>query len=153
MQVERAGSDDLGAIERLLVASGLPLDGARDAFATGVVAREGGEVVGAAAIEPYGPAGLLRSVVVEPTVRGTGIGAALVGTSEELARDLGIDELYPVDRDRRVVVRKPRLPRDRTRRRARARSWLDRIHDGLLVNGRRDEARARDVAGARRPEA
>ena len=28
MQVERAGSDDLGAIERLLVASGLPLDGA-----------------------------------------------------------------------------------------------------------------------------
>ena len=94
MQVERAGSDDLGAIERLLVASGLPLDGARDAFATGVVAREGGEVVGAAAIEPYGPAGLLRSVVVEPTVRGTGIGASLVESSEILARDLGINELY-----------------------------------------------------------
>ncbi len=94
MQVERAGSDDLVAIERLLVASGLPLDGARDAFANGVVARERGEVVGAAAIERYGPAGLLRSVVVEPTVRGTGIGATLVDSSELLARDLGINELY-----------------------------------------------------------
>ena len=94
MQVERAGSDDLGAIERLLVASGLPLDGARNAFANGVVARERGEVVGAAAIERYGPAGLLRSVVVEPTVRGTGIGATLVDSSELLARDLGINELY-----------------------------------------------------------
>jgi len=38
MQVDRAGSDDRGAIERLLIASGLPLDGARDAFVTGVVA-------------------------------------------------------------------------------------------------------------------
>ena len=94
MQVERAGSDDLGAIERLLVASGLPLDGARDAFANGVVAREGGEVVGAAAIERYGQAGVLRSVVVEPTVRGTGIGATLVDSGEILARDLGINELY-----------------------------------------------------------
>ena len=94
MQVERAGSDDLGAIEGLLVESGLPLDGARNAFATGLVAREGGEVVGAAAIEPFGTAGLLRSVVVELTVRGTGIGAALVGSSEELARDLGINQLY-----------------------------------------------------------
>ena len=94
MQVERAGSDDLEAIERLLVASALPLDGARDAFATGVVAREGGAVVGAAAIEPYGPAGLLRSVVVEPALRGTGIGGTLVDSSEMLARDLGIDELY-----------------------------------------------------------
>jgi len=94
MQVDRSGPGDLEAIERLLVASGLPLDGARDAFATGVVAHEGGEVVGAAAIEPYGPAGLLRSVVVEPTVRGTGVGSTLVDASELLARDLGISQLY-----------------------------------------------------------
>ena len=58
------------------------------------MAREGGEVVGAAAVEPYGPAGLLRSVVVEPALRGTGIGGTLVDSSESLARDLGIDELY-----------------------------------------------------------
>ena len=94
MQVERAGSDDLGPIERLLVASGLPLDGARDAFATGVVARQRGEIVGAAAVEPFGHAGLLRSVVVEPALRGTGIGGTLVESSEMLAHDLGIDALY-----------------------------------------------------------
>jgi len=94
MQVERATSDDLENIERLLVVSGLPLDGARDAFATGVVARRRGEVVGAAAIEPYGPSGLLRSVAVEPAQRGTGIGGSLVDSSEQLARDLGMDELY-----------------------------------------------------------
>ena len=94
MQVERAGSLDLAAIERLLLASDLPLDGARDAFATGLVAREGGEVVGAAAIEPYGQAGLLRSVAVEQTLRGTGIGRTLVDSSETFARELGIDELY-----------------------------------------------------------
>jgi amino-acid N-acetyltransferase len=94
MRVERAQADDLGAIERLLVASRLPLDGARDAFATGVVARDRGEIVGAAAVEPYGQAGLLRSVVVEPERRGTGIGGTLVDSSEMLARDLGIGELY-----------------------------------------------------------
>ena len=94
MQVERAESDDLIAIERLLASGGLPLDGARDAFVMGVVAREGGEVVGAAAVEPYGPAGLLRSVVVESALRGTGIGGTLVDSSESLARDLGIAELY-----------------------------------------------------------
>ena len=94
MQIERAGPDDLGAIERLLVASNLPLDGARDAFAAGIVARQRGEVVGAAAVEPYGPAGLLRSVVVEPSMRSTGIGGTLVASSEALARDLGVRELY-----------------------------------------------------------
>ena len=94
MQVERAAFDDLDAIERLLAASGLPVDGARDAFATGVVARERGEVVGAAAIEPYGQDGLLRSVVVESALRGAGIGGTLVASSENLARELGIDELY-----------------------------------------------------------
>lgn len=94
MQVERAGSADIEAIERLLVASDLPLDGARDAFATGLVALERGKVVGAAAIEPFGPDGLLRSVVVEPTLRGTGIGGTLVDSSETLARELGMVELY-----------------------------------------------------------
>ena len=150
MEVERAESHDLGAIERLLLASGLPLDGARDAFVTGVVAREGGEVVGAAAIERYGPAGLLRSVAVEPVMRGTGIGGTLVDSSESLARDLGIAGAVPADRDRRGVVRAPRLQHDRTRRGARAGSRLDRVHDRLLFDGRRNVARARNLTGARR---
>jgi amino-acid N-acetyltransferase len=94
MQIERAAPHDLAEIEHLMIASGLPLDGVSEAFATGVVARDRGDVVGAAAVELYGSAGLLRSVAVEPTRRGTGIGRSLVDSSESLARELGIDQLY-----------------------------------------------------------
>jgi len=94
MQVERARSADTHAIERLLTAAALPLDGAAEAFGTGLVARDGEVIVGAAAIEPYGDVGLLRSVVVAPERRGSGIGARLLAASETLASELGIDELY-----------------------------------------------------------
>lgn len=94
MQVERARSADTQAIERLLTETALPLDGAAEAFGTGLVARDGDAIVGAAAIEPYGDAGLLRSVVVAPQRRGSGIGARLLAASETLASELGIDKLY-----------------------------------------------------------
>jgi len=94
MQAERARSADTQAIEGLLTAAALPLDGAAEAFATGLVARDGEVIVGAAAIEPYGDAGLLRSVVVAPERRGSGIGARLLAASETLASELGIDKLY-----------------------------------------------------------
>ena len=94
MHVERARPADVQAIEGLLTAAALPLDGAAEALETGVVARDGEAIVGAAAIEPFGDAGLLRSVVVAADRRGSGIGASLVGASETLASELGIDELY-----------------------------------------------------------
>ncbi len=94
MRIVRAGSADLPEVERLLVAGALPLEGVREAFATGVVARRGPAVVGAAAVEPYGPHGLLRSVVVSPAERGRGIGRRLVQASEGLARELGVEDLY-----------------------------------------------------------
>jgi amino-acid N-acetyltransferase len=72
MQVERAGSSDTQAIKGLLTAAALPLDGAADAFGTGLVVRDGDAIVGAAAIEPYGDKGLLRSVVVASSRRGSG---------------------------------------------------------------------------------
>jgi amino-acid N-acetyltransferase len=94
MAIERATPGDVPAVEALLVAAGLPLEGAADALVTGVVAREGDAVVGAAAVEPYRQAGLLRSVVVAADRRGTGLGQALVAAAEDLARALGEDELY-----------------------------------------------------------
>ncbi len=54
----------------------------------------GAEIVGAAAVEPYGRAGLLRCVVVAEARRGTGLGRELVVAAEALARDEGIEELY-----------------------------------------------------------
>ena len=94
MQVERARPADVEAITGLLAAAALPLDGAAEALETGLVARDGESVVGAAAIEPYGDAGLLRSVVVASGRRGSGIGTRLIEASETFASELGIDELY-----------------------------------------------------------
>ena len=74
MRIERAELSDLPAIEHLLSVAGLPLEGAGPAFESGVVARDGEAVVGAAAVELYGSAGLLRSVVVAPDRRGSGLG-------------------------------------------------------------------------------
>ncbi len=85
---------DLPAIRSLLSDAGLPLDGVDEAFRHGLVAQAGGAIVGAAAIEPYGPDGLLRSVVVAPERRGTGLGRTIVAAAEVAARGLGIRDLY-----------------------------------------------------------
>ena len=96
MRVERATRSDVPAIEALLAAAGLPLEGVAEAFVTGVVVRDEEVIVGAAAVERYGEAGLLRSVVVAESRRGTGLGRELVAAAETLARDEGIRELYLV---------------------------------------------------------
>jgi amino-acid N-acetyltransferase len=94
MRIDRATRADVPAVEGLLSAAGLPLDGAAAALSSGVVAREGDAVVGAAAVERYGDAGLLRSVVVAPALRGTGLGRAIVAAAEDLARETGVRDLY-----------------------------------------------------------
>jgi len=92
--IERARPDDLAAVETLLAASALPLAGLEPAMATAVVARDGGAVVGCAAVEPYGSVGLLRSVCVAPDLRGVGLGRRLVAAAEVLAGEGGIATLY-----------------------------------------------------------
>ena len=93
--LERARADDRAAVEALVAASGLPLEGLAEAFDRCAIARDAsGAIVGAAAIEQYGDAGLLRSVAVAEGTRGTGVGRAVVAAAEDLARDDGITELY-----------------------------------------------------------
>jgi amino-acid N-acetyltransferase len=87
MPIKRAAADDWPAIRDLLTEAGLPLDGAAEAFATGVVASHGDRLVGCAAIESYDGAALLRSVAVVPDQRGTGVGTSLIHAIEDLARD------------------------------------------------------------------
>jgi amino-acid N-acetyltransferase len=94
VSIRTAATGDVPAIRSLLSEAGLPLDGATEAFEHGVVADADGTVVGAAATERYGSDGLLRSVVVSPPLRGTGVGRALVVAAEALARGLGIRDLY-----------------------------------------------------------
>lgn len=94
MDLERSTPADEPAIADLLAGAGLPVVGLAGAFEHGVVARDRGRVVGAAAVELYGDAGLLRSVVVDPDRRGKGLGRRLVTAAEAVAREAGVTDLY-----------------------------------------------------------
>lgn len=79
----------------LLVAAGLPSDGLEDQFGPRyAVAEAGGALVGAAGVEVHGAFGLLRSVVVAPSHRGTGLGKALVADRLAWARREGLSAVY-----------------------------------------------------------
>ena len=141
MQVERATSADLPAIEVLLAANGLPLDGVAAAFETGVVARDAGVVVGAAALELFDGAALLRSVVVDDGYRGAGIGRRLVAHAERVARACGADEAYLLTETAADYFRASGTSRS-TRGSTRGGPALGRVHDGLRDDRHRDDAPA-----------
>jgi len=77
-QLRSAAPPDLAAVERLLTASSLPLEGVREALSTFVVAESGGDIVGVAGLEVCCDNALLRSVAVQPEWRSHGLGRALV---------------------------------------------------------------------------
>jgi amino-acid N-acetyltransferase len=78
----------------LLNASALPLAGIEQHIHTALVARENGRMVGCAAVEIYGSAGLLRSVAVAEARRGEGLGQRLTEAALELARERGVRNVY-----------------------------------------------------------
>lgn len=78
LTLRRAGAGDWITLEALLTGAGLPLAGARDHLEGFLVAERGGRLVGSAAMERHGRAGLLRSVAVAEEERGRGTGMALV---------------------------------------------------------------------------
>lgn len=57
-------------------------------------ARRQGELVGIVGLEPCGVDGLLRSLVVDASARGAGLGRALVSMAEAHARDLNLATVY-----------------------------------------------------------
>jgi N-acetylglutamate synthase-like GNAT family acetyltransferase len=93
----RADRSDEKAVNALLTASALPLDGVHEALPCFVVAEDAGEIVGVAGIEACGVAGehaLLRSVAVAPTWRSRGLGRALVTRAIAEAEVRGAKALY-----------------------------------------------------------
>lgn len=85
---------DLAAVCALLEQRRLPLDGVAEHVRTLLVARSDRTVVGAAALEPYGDEGLLRSVVVAPAWQGSGLGRRLTTAALDLAATLGMTEIF-----------------------------------------------------------
>jgi amino-acid N-acetyltransferase len=94
MKFRAAKSQDLDAVEDLLAASKLPLDGVKENFSSFVVADDQGEIAGAIGLEKFGTVALLRSAVVSPDYRGSGVGKKLVEKVLERAEADGIEELF-----------------------------------------------------------
>jgi amino-acid N-acetyltransferase len=94
IEIDPATDNDIPAIESLLTACNLPLDGVRDLVDEFVVARSNGRVVGVAAVEPCGAYGLLRSAAVDQSMRGRGVGRALIQRLIADAEAKGYRALY-----------------------------------------------------------
>src|SRR2546428_8418916 len=77
---------DLPAILQLLEVSKLPRAELERHIGTTLVAKEGKQLVGTAALELYGAAALLRSVAVAAEQRGHGLGRSEEHTSELQSR-------------------------------------------------------------------
>jgi amino-acid N-acetyltransferase len=90
MTIGPAAKGDLPAVRQLLATQHLPLDGVDAQLSTMVVARDGSEVVGAAAVELYADGALLRSVVVSPLVQGQGLGRRLTEAALNVAKSHGV---------------------------------------------------------------
>ncbi len=73
---------------------GLITDGLAPGTPDFYVADVGGAILGCAALESDGSAGLLRSVAVLPSAQGAGIGRRLVEAVHERAMDLGLESVY-----------------------------------------------------------
>ena len=89
-----ARADDLAAVEQLLTASQLPLDGVREALPTFIVAEADAGIVGVAGLEICCDNALLRSVAVRDAWRSQGLGRALVTRTIAEAEARGINALY-----------------------------------------------------------
>jgi amino-acid N-acetyltransferase len=85
---------DLPAIRALLEQLHLPLAGVEEHLSTMLVAREGEQIVGTAALELYGDGALLRSVAVEPRRQGKQLGHQLTGAALRLATAHGADTVF-----------------------------------------------------------
>jgi amino-acid N-acetyltransferase len=87
---------DAEAVETLLAAADLPLDGVRGALECFVLAEDDGRLVGVAGVERCGGGqhALLRSVAVDAEWRSKGLGRELVSRAISLAEERGAHALY-----------------------------------------------------------
>ena len=94
IRIDRATRDDAEALLALMTRAHLPTEGLVSHLDGALVARDGVRVVGSAAIEIYADGGLLRSVAVDDTCRGIGLGARLTAAAIEDAQRRALPALY-----------------------------------------------------------
>jgi amino-acid N-acetyltransferase len=85
---------DASAILALVESVGLPRAGLTAHLSAALVARRGNDLVGCAALELYEHGALLRSVAIDPSAQGCGLGTRLTERAIELARGRRVPALY-----------------------------------------------------------
>ncbi len=91
--IRDACPDDLKRIASLLKGASLPTLGVAEHLQTFLVAEEKRTLIGAIGLEVYDDTALLRSAVVAPERRSTGIGSNLYSQLLQRARNLGVRRL------------------------------------------------------------
>ncbi|MFB6352952.1 MAG: arsenic resistance N-acetyltransferase ArsN2 [Halobacteriales archaeon] len=92
--IHQATKADLSSVETILAENRLPVADVGPHPEWFYIASVHGTRVGVGGLEPYDDVGLLRSVVVDASARGLGIGTALCDGLESIARTRGIDTIY-----------------------------------------------------------
>ena len=92
--IESATGRDLPEIRALLERLHLPLAGVDEHVPTMLVARDGEQIVGTAALELYADGALLRSVAVEPHLQGRQLGQQLTDAALQLASNRGVTTVF-----------------------------------------------------------
>ncbi len=82
------------SIVSLLSTEKLPVDDLPVSLDDFIVATQNNEVIGVAGLEVYGDNGLLRSLAVDPALRGQGIANKLLQQIETLAGVKGLKAIY-----------------------------------------------------------
>jgi amino-acid N-acetyltransferase len=92
--IEPAQHRDFPEVRRLLEQLNLPIAGLDNHLQTMIVVREGGHVVGSAALELYPDGALLRSVAVDPCWQGRQLGHQLTEAALRLAATRGANTVF-----------------------------------------------------------
>jgi amino-acid N-acetyltransferase len=92
--IRTAVAADRRAVEALLQAAGLPLEGVAEHFASFFVVDDGNAIVGASGLELYGSDALLRSVVVAEAARSAGVGSSLARRALDEAYARSVRSVY-----------------------------------------------------------
>ena len=94
LELRTARSADLTDVLALLGRAQLPIAGVAEALSHFVVAEREGKLVGVAGLEIYGASALLRSVAVDDSWRGSGVGRTLIDRALGQARQAGIEDVF-----------------------------------------------------------
>lgn len=93
-KVRLGGREDWSAVAQLLRANKLPTDGLTTDVDHLYILEVGGKVAGAIGFETYAQDALLRSLVVDPRIRGAGHGRALLRLALHEAQKVGVHAVY-----------------------------------------------------------